>query len=275
MTTGIKVLMTGGATGIGAAAAEAMAGQGADVTILDLAEPEHGHGRSIQCDLADQDAIDRVLEVLPGPWDALVNVAGIPGPRPAEPVVAVNFLAVRHLSEKMLPRIRRGGSITTVASTAGRDWQRRAAIVNQLLDTPDFTAGLAWCRENGALWEKDPYTFSKQCVIAWTARAAGQGLEHGVRVNSVSPGGTRTRLTENFTTQIGAEQVAWMEARIGRTAEPLDIAGVIVFAALGDCRWMNGVDIPVDGGMSAGIAAGWIDMGQSPAALARAAARKA
>jgi NAD(P)-dependent dehydrogenase (short-subunit alcohol dehydrogenase family) len=271
---GAKVLMTGGATGIGAAVAARMAARGAEITILDVARPAHDHGRFVACDLSDRRAIDDVLEGLPGPWDALVNVAGIPGPRPAEPVVAVNFLAMRHLTERMLPRIRRGGSVTTVASTAGREWQRRIAVVGPLLDTPDFDAGLAWCRENSALWDKDPYTFSKQCAVAWTYRAAGLGLRHGVRVNSVSPGGTQTRLTENFTAQIGAEQVAWMNGQIGRPAEPDDIARVIEFVALGDCGWLNGVDIVVDGGLTAGILGGWIDMTQSPAARARAAMKR-
>ncbi|MGE0668131.1 MAG: SDR family oxidoreductase [Sphingomonadales bacterium] len=269
-----RVLMTGGATGIGAAAAARMAGRGADITILDVVEPSHGHGRFVRCDLADRAAIDTALGALTGSWDALVNVAGIPGPRPAEPVVAVNFLGMRHLSEAMLPRIRSGGSVTTVASTAGRDWLRRAAVVGQLLDTPDFEAGLAWCRDNGAQWEKDPYTFSKQCSVAWIYRAAGLGIRHGVRVNSISPGNTRTRLTENFIAQIGAEQVSWLTDHIGREATPDDIASVIDFVALGDCGWLNGVDIPVDGGITASITGKWIDMSRSPAVLARAAVRR-
>jgi NAD(P)-dependent dehydrogenase (short-subunit alcohol dehydrogenase family) len=269
-TRGAKVLLTGGATGIGAATAARLAGSGAEVTVLDVATPEPGPGRFVRCDLSDPVAIDAALEALPGPWDALVNVAGIPGPRPAEPVIAVNFLGMRHLTERMLPRLAPGGSVVNVASTAAQSWQRRAAVIEQLLDTADFGAGLAWCRANGGLWEKDPYTFSKQCVVAWTYRVTGVARDHGVRVNSVSPGGTDTRLTENFTAQIGAEQVAWMNGHLGRTAAPDDIAKVIAFVAIGDCGWLNGVDIVVDGGMTAGRLGGWIDVSQSPAMLARA-----
>ena len=265
------VLVTGGATGIGAATVARLIATGAHVTVIDIAEPEERGARFVACDLSDAAAIDKALEVLGGPWNALVNVAGIPGPRPAEPVIAVNFLGLRHLTERILPRMAPGGSVVNVASTAGRDWQRRAAVVASLLDTPDFAAGLDWCRANAPLWERDPYTFSKQCVVAWTYRAAGLGLRHGVRVNSVSPGGTQTRLTDNFTAQIGAEQVDWMNRQIGRPAEPEDIAKIIEFVAIGDCGWLNGVDIPVDGGLTAGLIGGWIDFSQSPAALARAA----
>lgn len=270
-----RVVLTGGSTGIGAATAARLTASGAEVTILDVTRPAHGVGEFLACDLADPAAIDAALEALPGPWDALVNVAGIPGPRPAEPVIAVNFLGLRHLTERLLPRLRSGGSVVSVASTAAQGWQRRAAVIDALLDTPDFAAGLAWCRANGALWEKDPYTFSKQCVVAWTYRAAGAARAHGVRVNAVSPGGVDTRLTENFTAQIGAEQVAWMNSHIGRAGVPDDIAKVIAFVAVGDCGWLNGVDIVVDGGMTAGRLGGWIDFTQSPAALARAAAPRA
>ncbi|MEN3973690.1 SDR family oxidoreductase [Emcibacter sp. SYSU 3D8] len=269
-----RIVMTGGATGIGAACAARMAAREADITILDVAEPVHGIGRFIPCDLSDPAALDKVPDKLPGPWDALVNVAGIPGPTPADQVVAVNFLGMRHLTERMLPRIRAGGSVTTIASTAGRDWMRRAAAVNGLLDTPDFAAGMAWCRDNTGLWDRDPYTFSKQCAVAWTYRGAGLALPYGVRVNSVSPGSTLTRLTGNFTEQIGAAQVAWLDAQVGRAAAPDDIARIIDFVALGDCGWLNGVDIVVDGGLTAGMIGGWIDMAQSPAAIARAAMKR-
>ena len=264
-----KVLVTGGATGIGAAVVERMCNSGAEVCILDVAEPSHGQGAFLHCDLADPTAIDRALERLPGKWDGLINVAGIPGPCPAEPVIAVNFLGLRHLTTQMLPRMNAGSSVVNVASTAAQGWQRRASVIDQLLDTPDFVTGVEWCRANGALWEKDPYTFSKQCVVAWTYRATGLARPFGVRVNAISPGGTETRLTENFTAQIGAEQVAWMNSHIGRAALPDDIAKVIEFVAVGDCGWLNGVDIVVDGGMTAGRLGGWIDFSQSPAMLAR------
>ncbi|MEN3950468.1 SDR family oxidoreductase [Iodidimonas sp. SYSU 1G8] len=266
-----RVVVTGGATGIGAATVDRLEKRGCQVIVLDVVPPQEASAGFICCDLSDPAAIERATSEIDGPIDALVNVAGIPGPRPAEPVVAVNFLGLRALSLKLLPRIVPGGSLVIVASTAGRDWQRRSTVVNQLLDTADFESGITWCRENSGLWDRDPYTFSKQCAVAWMYRAAGLALPRGVRVNSVSPGGTQTRLTKNFTEQIGAEQVAWMNERIGRMARPDDIAAIIEFVAIGDCGWLNGIDIVADGGLSAGILGGWIDFSQSPAARAKAA----
>jgi nucleoside-diphosphate-sugar epimerase len=86
-----KVLLTGGATGTGAATAARLAGANADVTILDVAEPGHGVGRFVRCDLGDPGAIDAALAGLDGPWDALINFDASPGPRPANTVAAVNL----------------------------------------------------------------------------------------------------------------------------------------------------------------------------------------
>jgi NAD(P)-dependent dehydrogenase (short-subunit alcohol dehydrogenase family) len=265
------VVVTGGATGIGAATVARLAARGVRPWVLDVAEPSHGIGTFVRCDMGNPASIDAALPRMPERCDALVNVAGIPGPRPAEPVVAVNFLGMRHLTERMLPRMTRGGSVVNVASTAGREWQRRVAVVGELLDTPDFAAGLAWCAANAARWDKDPYTFSKQCVVAWTYRAAGQARRWGVRVNSISPGATETRLSDNFATQIGRAQVDWLTRQMGRPAQPDEIAQVIEFVAVGECGWLNGVDIVVDGGLTAGLIGGWIDFSQSPEGLARAA----
>jgi NAD(P)-dependent dehydrogenase (short-subunit alcohol dehydrogenase family) len=148
-----RVLLTGGATGIGAATAARLAAAGAGVTILDVAEPDHGAGAFVRCDLSDPAAIDAALETQPGPWSALVNVAGIPGPRPAEPVIRVNFLGPRHLTERLLPRMARGGSVVNVASTGfwGRPisptgWRGVATMVGCGRRIPTHFPSSAWWR---------------------------------------------------------------------------------------------------------------------------------
>ncbi len=89
-----KVLLTGGATGIGAATVARLAAVNAEVTVFDVAEPNHGIGRFVRCDLSDPASIDAALASVDGSFDALVNVAGIPGPRPADTVIAVNFVGL-------------------------------------------------------------------------------------------------------------------------------------------------------------------------------------
>ena len=258
------VALTGGATGIGAATVTRLLAADYRVYVLDVAKPASPHTTFIHCDLGRPDAIDTATTELPDRVDALVNVAGIPGPEPAVGVVAVNFLGLRHLTESLVPRIARGGSVVNVASTAGWDWQKRADVVKSLLDTPDFTTGIDWLAVNADEWTANPYKFSKQCAAAYTYRAAGFALRYGVRVNCVNPGATQTQLTPAFRELVGPAMYDWGVRQIGRHGTPDDIAEVIEYLAIGACRWLNGVEIVVDGGYIAGLVGGWVNLDESP-----------
>jgi len=258
------VALTGGATGIGAATVARLRAADCEIHVLDVADPKTDGVRFVRCDLGDPNAIDAAIGGLPERLDALVNVAGIAGPEPAVGVVAINFLGLRHLTESLVPRVREGGAVVNVASTAGWDWKKREDVVASLLDTRDFAAGIEWLERNGPLWRDNPYKFSKQCAAAYTYRAAGFALPHKVRVNCVNPGATQTQLTPAFRELIGAAMYDWGVAQIGRHGTPDDIAEVIEFLAIGACRWLNGVEIVVDGGYIAGLVGGWVDLDASP-----------
>jgi NAD(P)-dependent dehydrogenase (short-subunit alcohol dehydrogenase family) len=258
------VVLTGGATGIGAATVTRLLAADCRVYVLDVKAPTQAGVRFTPCDLSQPTKIDAGVATLPAKIDALVNVAGIPGPSPGETVMAVNFLALRHLTESLVDRITDGGSVVNVASSAGRDWQKREDVIREVLDTPDFAAGLAWLRQNGEVWSDNPYKFSKQCAAAYTYRAAQLAIARGVRVNCVNPGATETQLTPAFRELVGPAMYDWGVAQIGRQGTPADIAEVIEFLAVGQCRWLNGVEIVVDGGYIAGVVGGWIDLDASP-----------
>ena len=113
------------------------------------------------------------------------------------------------------------------------------------------------------------YVLSKEWVVSYTQRLAGQLLSQHIRVNSVSPGPVQTPLFPYFEADAGAEQMAWMNEQVGRVAEPDDEAAAIEWLLVGDSGWVNGVDLPVDGGLSAGMRVGWADTKSSPASLAR------
>ena len=258
------VVLTGGTTGIGAATVTRLLAADCQVYVLDVKPTTEPGVRFLPCDLSQPTAIDAAIDGLPARIDALVNVAGIPGPKPAETVMAVNFFGLRHLTESLVNRVSDGGSIVNVASSAGRDWQKRAEVIQEVLDTPDFAAGIAWLRRNTAVWSDNPYKFSKQCAAAYTYRAARLGIARGVRVNCVNPGATETQLTPAFRELVGPAMYDWGVAQIGRQGTPADIAEVIEFLAVGQCRWLNGVEIIVDGGYIAGIIGGWVDLDESP-----------
>ena len=105
--TGKRVVLTGGATGVGAALLDLLAELGAtDVTVLDLKAPTGPHGRFLPTDLSQQAATDAAIAQLDEPIDMLFNNAGVADTLPPDVVFRVNVLAVRQLSAALLPKMR-------------------------------------------------------------------------------------------------------------------------------------------------------------------------
>ena len=85
------IVLTGGATGIGAAVVSRLLDKSCRVTVLDVAEPENSQSQFIQCDLSDISSIDAAIATLPPRIDVLVNVAGVSNAASDEKIMAVNF----------------------------------------------------------------------------------------------------------------------------------------------------------------------------------------
>ena len=265
-----RILLTGASTGIGNATLQRLVADGHEVTTLDVKDAPTGSSRHLPCDLSDPASINAVVDQLDGPYDALGNIAGVAGSMGAEMVLRVNVYGLRHLTERLLAagKVARGASIVNIASLAGMAWQRHLERIAALDAAADFAAGIEVARsyDGGGT---AAYVLSKEWVVAYTQRLAGELLPHRIRVNSVSPGPVLTPLFPYFEADAGAEQMAWMNTQVGRAAEPDDEAAAIVWLAVGDSGWVNGVDLPVDGGLSAGMRVGWADTRSSPASLAR------
>ena len=114
------VTVTGGATGVGAAVVDQLLERDAVVHVLDVADVTPRERVTFtQCDLADPSSIDAALAALPSQIDAHINVAGVAGPTPADWVLKVNFLGLRHLTESLFDRLSAGGGVVSVSSSAG------------------------------------------------------------------------------------------------------------------------------------------------------------
>ena len=265
------VLLTGASTGIGNATLQLLVADGHQVTSLDVKDAPEGAAAHHHCDLSDPASIDAVVASLDGPFDALLNVAGVAGSMGAELVLRVNVFGLRHLTESLLAAGKLaapGCSIVNIASLAGIMWERHLDRIDALDAAPDFAAGIELARayDRGG---PNAYVLSKEWVVAYTQRLAGRVVTQGIRANSVSPGPVITPLFPYFEVDAGAEQMAWMNEQVGRPAQPVDEAEVIHWLAVGRSGWVNGVDLPVDGGLSAGMRTGWADTKSSPGARAR------
>src|SRR3954464_3417797 len=180
-----RVVVTGAASGIGAETAKLLAAAGAHVISIDRNEAAGEHiGQHISCDLTDTASIDRAVAAVDGPIDALCNVAGVPGNLPTPTVIAVNFLGLRYLTERLADQITDGGSIVNVASIAGNAWQANLAEVKLLLGTPTFEDGMAWAADSSMDGTR-AYNFSKEAVIVWTMANSQRWWSRGIKLNSV------------------------------------------------------------------------------------------
>lgn len=242
-------LVTGASSGVGRALAGFLARHDVSVIGMDRREPPDREIAHVHCDLADPASIDRAVDRLDGPVDALANVAGVPGTLPSEYVLSVNFLGMRHLTERVLDRIRRGGSVVNVASTEGRHWVARLPELRGLLATRSLDEGLRWWRDAGP--QRPAYDVSKEAVLAYTTAQSTLTWGDGIRMNAVSPGFVRTPSLPDVERTVGPDRLARYRSSAGRDAEAGEIASVVAFLMSNESRWLNGQTLAADGGVAA------------------------
>lgn len=253
------IVLTGGATGIGYAVLQSLQDSGNRLYNLDIKPCELEGVTNIVCDLSDTVSIDAALDALPETVQGLAHIAGVAPMMVSDlQIMKVNFLGMRYLNEALLPRMNHQGRIVIVASSIGRDWQDNNEAITALFDQTTFDAGTAWLETNENRWTDNPYKFSKQCAAAYTYHAAGIARTQQVAVNCVNPGIVETQLSPWFRDLVGAEFYDQVIEQTGRPGRPDDIAGVVCFLLSDESRWVNGVEISVDGGYRAGVVGGWL-----------------
>jgi NAD(P)-dependent dehydrogenase (short-subunit alcohol dehydrogenase family) len=238
---GKKALVTGGTSGIGREVAKQLAALGAEVLISGrdgargaeaVAEIEAAGGSAefVAADLADFEAIGRLAEEV-GEIDILINNAGIfdfaPTPDETrenyESMFDVNVRAPYFLTAALAPKMagRGGGSIVNVSTMVAE------------LGMPGSSA----------------YAATKAALASLTRTWAGEFASFGVRVNAVTVGPTQTGGTDGMS----EEEVGFVVGltKLGRTAEPTEIADAIVFLASSRASYVTGANVAVDGGATA------------------------
>jgi NAD(P)-dependent dehydrogenase (short-subunit alcohol dehydrogenase family) len=257
MLYGKTIVVTGVSSGIGARTAELALQLGAEVIGVDVRLPSATLSSFIGADLSTADGVDEIVRRLPPRFDALCNVAGISGTSGAAKTLLVNFYGLRALSEAAAPHLRACGAIVNVASIAGYGWRANLERAKALVDVEGFPPNAALVG-NHAINEAEGYPVSKEALLLWTQRAAHQPLfnQRGIRVNAVSPGPVATPILPEFRAVFGDARVDADIAAVGRAGGASDIAPAILFLCSDGARWINGANLPVDGGLEAAVNAG-------------------
>jgi NAD(P)-dependent dehydrogenase (short-subunit alcohol dehydrogenase family) len=250
-----RVVVSGCYSGMGRATAELLLELGAEVHGLDFQQSELPL-RSFNCiDLRDRASIDEVVDRLSGPFDVLFNCAGLGPTFSPLDIMKVNFIGTRHLSERLLPVLRDGGAIGSIASTAAMGWSRRIPIHKALLAVTGYETAVQWC-EQQASDVGEGYAFSKEAIVVWTMMLAQQLIvSRSIRVNCVLPGLTQTPMLENqIAVKTRREVLNDVIKPIGRAATAQEQAFALVMISSGAASYINGVALNVDGGRLATLA---------------------
>jgi NAD(P)-dependent dehydrogenase (short-subunit alcohol dehydrogenase family) len=235
---GRSALVTGGTSGIGLAVVRRFRAEGARVVAVARrarGEVEAMGAHEVTCDVADEaqvaDAFVRARDLV-GTLDVVVLNAGISELDDAElgamdasslrTQLEVNAMGVFHGLQQAPAHLRDGGSIA-ITATGALHWP-----------FPDYLT----------------YSASKAPLHAMCAHAAMKLGPRGIRINTVSPG---TIVTEMQPPDDPEARISPLATCLGRVGTPEDVAGVFVFLASDDSRYVTGADIRVDGGWIGGL----------------------
>ncbi len=242
------VIITGGCSGIGRAAAFRFAQEGAKIFIVDLSEKAGDNlveelektGAEVafaRIDVTDAEDVERmVAECIQrfGGIHVLINSAGVLGPRarteryPVEEfkrIMEVNVVGLFHCMQAIIPHFlsKKSGNIVNLASVAGLN---------------GFAGHIG-------------YSASKHAVVGMTRTAALEYAKHGIRINAVCPAFTLTPMLETAMVNDDTNYLDTLQNAIPmkRFAMPEEIADAILYAASSASTFMTGHTLVLDGGL--------------------------
>ena len=238
---GRKALVTGGASGIGAAIVRRLAAEGAEVTIGDLnlegATEVAGEisGLPIELDVTDLGSAQAAVDSAGKPLDILVNNAGTDEfgffqqttPEQWEKVISVNLRGVLNCTFAALPGMQEAGygRIVNIASEAGRVGSKGSAV----------------------------YSAAKAGVIGFTKVMARENARFNINANAIAPGPIETPLLMQAREfgEIGEKIIENMKAgtQLHRLGQPEEVAAAVAFLVSEDASYVTGECLGVSGGM--------------------------
>lgn len=236
------VIITGGNSGIGKAAAILFANEGAKVMVADLSDEidnELAQSKGIiefiktnVTSLADIEGMLKYTIALWSKFDILVNSAGVLGPRirtdkypedAFDTIIDINVKGLWQCMKTALPYFveQRSGNIVNIASVAGH-----LGMVGHIA-----------------------YAASKHAVVGMTKTAAIEFAKYGIRINAVCPGFTQTPMLEGADTDAAYLEALQYATPMKRFGKPEEIASAILYLAADEASFITGQSVILDGGL--------------------------
>jgi NAD(P)-dependent dehydrogenase (short-subunit alcohol dehydrogenase family) len=249
---GKVALVTGAGQGIGRAFAHALGEAGASVAVVDIAQGSirevaaelQGKGVDalpVRADVSDRADIGRMVEAVLKKWGKLtigVNNAGIG-----------QWVDAENITEEIWQKVMRLNLDGVFACAQAEAQAMKKPGYGKIINTASMSGHIVNTPQNQV-----PYNVSKAGVIHMTRSLAAEWARYGIRVNSISPGYTRTALVENLiATPEGKKMMeAWIPLiPMHRMAEVTDLQGAVVYLASEASDYMTGSDLIIDGGYCA------------------------
>ena len=248
---GKRVLVVGGATGMGGATAELVRDAGAEVVDMDFAEIKISGVQAVKLNLSDRASIDAALaEAGDRPFNAVFSCAGVADGTPG--IERINFIGHRYLIDQLLAKdlLPRGSAIGMISSAAGLGWEANLPLINELLDISDWDESVKWVVDHN----KADYMSMKQVMCAYVARECFSFLKKGIRINAICPGPTDTPLAQaNKEMWLGFGSDFRGDAGV-EASTPLEQAFPLVYLCSDAAKSINGQTIISDVGyLAAGL----------------------
>lgn len=246
---GRVALVTGAGQGIGRGYAHALGEAGAAVAVVDISTPQAEavaaelakkgiESLAVTTDVTDPAQIERMISAIVKRWDSLtigVNNAGIGQWVNAEDITVEVWQKIMRLNLD---------GVLYCAQAEAREMMKRS--YGKIVNTASMSGHIVNMPQN-----QTPYNVSKAGVLHMTRSLAGEWARYGIRVNSISPGYTRTKLVDDLLATPEGKKMkdSWLPLTpMGRMAEVSDLQGAVVYLASEASDFMTGSDLIIDGG---------------------------
>lgn len=245
---GKKVIITGGASGIGKAIALKFAENGAEVHVLEVnkdaaentikeSEKLDGDLKVHQCNVANQKEVQKVVATITKdrPVDILVNNAGV-----------AHIGNLENTKEADIDRIY-NVNIKGV-------YNCMHAVIGEMKENGGVILNMASIASTVAVADRFAYSMSKGAVLTMTYSVAKDYLDYGIRCNSISPARIHTPFVDGFLKENYPGQEKEMFEKlsktqpIGRMGKPVEVANLALYLCSDEAAFITGTDFPIDGG---------------------------